>query len=171
MGLTEEERERIRKNRERALEIQRRRKEEAAALSTSKGTSTEDSRESDREPIAKRRKVSPEGGKNAEDVSRNQEEDEMLEQFEEGASEFVTKKEAMKMYCLPEGTLAVCKYVEKQNPRHKGWTPMKLYNRAEIRRRARERFGGLEGLIAERRKREEKRFQNDLEKTKNIFRK
>ena len=167
MGLTEEQRERIRKNRERALEIQRQRKEQA--LIADKGTKNEDIKEVVKEPEAKRRKVSSEGGSKEQDGSQNQG-DEVLEQFEEGASEFVTKKEAMKMYCLPEGTLAVCRYVEKQNPHHKGWTPMKLYNRAEIRRRARERFGGLEGLTAERRKREEKRFQNDLERTKDIFR-
>jgi hypothetical protein len=76
----------------------------------------------------------------------------------------------MKMYCLPEGTLAVCAFSEKANPHHKGWTPMKLFNRSEIRRRARERFGGIEGLIAERQMREDKRFQKDLERTKDVFR-
>jgi XPA protein C-terminus len=68
---------------------------------------------------------------------------------------FVSKKEAMQTYCLPEGTLAVCSFVEKENPRNKKWAPLKLYNRAEIRRRARERFGGLEGLVKEQQRRVE----------------
>ena len=59
------------------------------------------------------------------------------------------------MYCLPEGTLAVCQFTEKDNPHHKGWTPMKMYSRSEIRKRSRKRFDGLEGLVAERKKREE----------------
>ena len=37
------------------------------------------------------------------------------EAFEEGASPWVSKAEAKKMYCLPEGTLAVCAVVEKDN--------------------------------------------------------
>merc|ERR1712194_895926 len=98
-------------------------------------------------------------------------EDDDLEAFEEGASDLVTKSEAKKMYCLPEGSLAVCTVVEKENPRHKSWSKMKMYDRKEVRRRARKRHGGKEGLIAERRKREDNRFRNDMEKTKNIFKK
>jgi XPA protein C-terminus len=75
----------------------------------------------------------------------------------------------MQTYCLPEGTLAVCSFVEKENPRNKKWAPLKLYNRAEIRRRARERFGGLEGLVKERQRRVEKRFRKDMETAKNVF--
>jgi DNA-repair protein complementing XP-A cells len=97
------------------------------------------------------------------------EKDVELEDFEVGASPFVSKKEAMQTYCLPEGTLAVCSFVEKENPRNKKWAPLKLYNRAEIRRRARERFGGLEGLVKERQRRVEKRFRKDMETAKNVF--
>jgi len=97
------------------------------------------------------------------------EEDEDLEAFEEGAGDLVTKKEAKKMYCLPEGTLQVCAVVEKDNPRNSHWTKMKLYSRSELRRRARKRHGGKEGLIAERRNREDERFRNDIAKTKDIF--
>jgi hypothetical protein len=122
-ALTDEQKERIRLNKERALEIQRRRKLTA----------------------------------------------EELEDFEVDASPWVNKMEAMKVYCLPEGTLVVCAFEERENPRNKGWTPMKLYHRAEIRRRARERFGGLQGLVEERKKREERKFQKDFDKAKNMF--
>lgn len=142
--LTEEQQEKIRKNRERALGIQRKRKE---------GEEKEESKEG----RAKKR------------CKEDEEEQVELEEFEINASKFVSQKEAKQVYCLPDGTLAVCSFVEKDNPRGKGWTPMKLYSRAEIRRRGRERFGGLEGLIAEREKRVEKRFRKDLESTRDIF--
>ena len=154
--LTDEQRERIRLNRERALERQRRRK-----LETEK---------THQEETTKRRKVTP----NKEDLSKQvdgggDEADVELEDFEVDASPWVSKKEAMKMYCLPEGTLAVCSYEERANPHHKGWTPMKLYARAEIRRRARDRWGGLQGLVEERKRREEKKFRKDFDKAKDVF--
>lgn len=154
MELTEEQKERIKKNRERALAIQKRRKEEAAAaLSNSTGGDK-----------AKRQKL--------EDESNQKDEKDMeLEDFELGASQYVTKKEATQTYCLPEGTLQVCGFVEKENPHHKKWAPLKLYSRKEIRRRARERFGGLDGLQAERKKRAEKQFLKDMEVAKNVFKK
>jgi hypothetical protein len=46
---------------------------------------------------------------------------------------------------------------------------MKLYYRVEIRRKARERHGGIEGLVAERKKRAEKRFQKDIELANEVF--
>lgn len=150
MTLTEEQKERIRKNRQRALEIRKRRQKEESEARDAKRLKGE-------------QEIKDKGGEKQEEVA--------LEDFEVGASSHVSKREAMQMYCLPEGTLAVCSFIEKENPRHKAWTPMKLYERAEIRRRARERFGGMEGLVAERRKRQEKRFRNDLERTKDIFKK
>lgn len=163
--LTPEQLERIRKNRERALELQRQRKLCRIAPEDEEGRRTGDEHGaggaagSGTAPPLKRLKR-----------TKVEEEDVELEDFEVGASEFVTKKEASTVYCLPEGTLAVCQFVERENPHRKGWTPMKLYVRAEIRRRARERFGGLDGLQHERRRREETRFLRDLEKTKDVFR-
>jgi len=169
MTLTEEQRERIRKNRERALELQKRRKLEEAQKLEGDSAKVGDKRpSSDGEGVdGKRTKLE----QKVEENKKEEEEKEDLEDFEYGASELVTKKEAKKMYCLPEGTLAVCTVVEKDNPHHKGWSKMKLYKRSELRSRARKRFGGKEGLIAERKKREEERFRNDMEKTKDVFKK
>jgi DNA-repair protein complementing XP-A cells len=163
MGLTEEQKERIEMNKARALEIQKRRRLDQDAVE--KGIKIDAPSGSER----KRRKVSPKEAYGEAKEPSVEEANVALEEFEAGASEFVTKKEAMKMYCLPEGTLEVCEVTEKQNPRNKGWTPMKLFNRAEIRRRSRERWGGIEGLIQERQNREDKRFQKDLERAKDIF--
>jgi DNA-repair protein complementing XP-A cells len=159
MVLTEEQKRKIQENRERALALKKKKAEErtvaeeatVAAKSTghaSQGhtTSTINDEGSDEDYVE-------------------------LEDFEVGASQYVTKDEAMRKYCLPLGTLAVCCYVEKPNPRNKSWTPMRLYKRSEIRRRARERFGGLEGLVEERRKRDKKRFANDMAETKDVFKK
>jgi len=171
MGLTEEQKERIRINRERALELRKRkleeeRKEQEDVEQEGGGSDEKDKIGRDRE--SKRpRSAEKDDAKN---VEREEAEDVELEAFEEGASEFVTKNEAMKMYCLPAGTLAVCEVIEKPNPRNGAWSAMKLYRRSEVRRRSRQRFGGLVGLAEERRKREEKRFASDMEKTKNIFR-
>jgi XPA protein C-terminus len=162
MGLTKEQQERIRQNRERALELRKRKLEDE-----------EEKKNSGNGVKANNKEISDSKRKRKEDASKAAEddnEDSELEAFEEGASEYVTKQEAMKMYCLPAGTLEVCSFIEKPNPRNGAWNPMKLYNRCEIRRRARKRFGGLEGLIAERRMREETRFQKDMERTKDVFR-
>ena len=160
--MTDEIRERIRKNKEKALEIQKRKREEKernATLSKATNDNTPSDGENLEGPLKKPRS----------DEKECEQEEVELEDFEVGASQYVSKKEAMKMYLLPEGTLAVCNYTETQNPRNKGWTSMKLYDRGEIRRRARERWGGIRGLAEERQRREEKRFQKDLDRTKNIF--
>jgi hypothetical protein len=103
-----------------------------------------------------------------EDVNDNDESS--LEDFEKNATPYISQAEAQRTYCIPLGTLAVCSYIEKDNPRKSGWSKMKLYVRSEVRRRARKRFGGMEGLIIEREKRKKKRFEKDLEETKDVFR-
>mmetsp|Transcript_36436 Transcript_36436/g.56561 ORF Transcript_36436/g.56561 Transcript_36436/m.56561 type:complete len:167 (-) Transcript_36436:71-571(-) len=165
MALTEEQRERIRKNRERALEIQRKRRKEK-----------EDEEKAEAyEKNAKKQKTdlttaaaagSSSNGNGTDDASSAAG---PLEEFEVGASEWVTKKEAKSTYCLPDGTLAVCECQERENPRHKGWTPMKLYRRSEIRQRAHKRFGGMEGLVEERQKRRAKQLAKDMKDADKLF--
>lgn len=161
MELTEEQLERIRKNRERAFELQRKRAAEREGAILMKGQ--------DGENLATKVVNDSKRRKTDQEKEKEGEEEEELEEFEVGGSEWVTKAEAMKVYCLPEGTLAVCQVQEKKNPKHTGWTPMKLYNRKEIRRRARARHGGIVGLVAERKKRANKRFEKDLKRNMNLF--
>lgn len=104
------------------------------------------------------------------DHDKNDDHDDFLEDFERGASPWVTKQEALQRYCLPASTLAVCTvHATQPNPRQVNFAPMKLYARAEIRQRARQRFGGLAGLQAERRKREHAQLQRDLDRAKQFF--
>jgi len=190
--LTDEQKERIRVNRDRALEIRRTREVERRQLQ-----SVEDERGamggflpggSGIVTLAEQTKVVPStttdraptmtttattGRKKLEGEFKKEEEDDdiELEEFEKGASEFVSKKQATKMYCLPEGTLSICQFVEKSNPKQSKWSAMKLFHRSEIRRRSRERFGGLEGLREERERRELKRFERDFKCAEDIFEK
>ncbi|KAL3806321.1 hypothetical protein ACHAXA_001061 [Cyclostephanos tholiformis] len=96
--------------------------------------------------------------------------DDSLEDFEQDASPYISQTEAQRMYCLPLGTLAICSYIEKDNPRKSGWSKMKLYLRSEVRQRARKRFGGMDGLIKEREKRKQNRFEKDMKEMKDVFR-
>ena len=100
----------------------------------------------------------------------NDDNESSLEDFEQNASPYISQSEAQRLYCIPLGTLAVCSYIEKDNPRKSGWSKMKLYLRSDVRRRARKRFGGMEGLIKEREQRKKKRFGKDLEEMKDVFR-
>ena len=171
MALTEEQKERIRKNREKALEIRRKKELESAAavLDLKKNEGTKQLGRQGKEGLndtgmnGEAKQTKYEQGEDEEDLE--------LEDFEVGASEHVTKQQAMKLYCLPEGTLRVCSFIEKDNPHQKKFSAMKLYSRSEIRRRARERFGGLEGLVKERRRRELKKLERDLEATQDVFKK
>ena len=75
----------------------------------------------------------------------------------------------MKVFCLYPGTLAICSFTEKKNPRQPKLSKIKLYERSEIRTRARGRLGKLSGLVEERRKREMKQFERDFEDSNDVF--
>jgi len=92
-----------------------------------------------------------------------------LEDFELDCSPYISQTEAQRTYCVPKGTLEVCAYIEKDNPRNRGFSKMKLYDRGEVRQRARKRFGGKAGLTEERDRRRKKRFEKDLEEVKDVF--
>jgi len=109
-------------------------------------------------------------GSSVKDENVDNEDDNIsLEEFEMNASPYISQTEAQRLYCVPLGTLAVCTYIEKPNPRSKSFTPMKLYNRSEVRQRAHVRYGGKAGLIAERERRKKNRSDKDLDEMKNIF--
>merc|ERR1712238_341309 len=174
MVLTEEQRERIRINKERALNIQKERKQKQK----------EKEQKEINYKINNKRRSQTDGNNNniqqqeisftkKQKASNNPHADEddnvPLEDFEEGASQYVTKKEAKNMYCLPEGSLAVCTYEEKINPHNSKFTPMKLYNRKEIRFYAHKRYKGVHGLINERNKRSQRKLEKDMNNAKDIF--
>eukprot|EP00903_Cladosiphon_okamuranus_P015146 g14005.t1 len=81
----------------------------------------------------------------------------------------VTKKEAKDTYLLPEGTIAVLKFIERDNPRHSSWTKMKLYLRRDVAAYSHKRWGSEEGLAEERTRRELLKFDRSLSRTKGVF--
>lgn len=194
MALTEQQKQRIEENRKRALEIRKQKQEEKERQDnclTAKQGGTNNTggflaaAAADESGRDKKRKIEP-GTSSAphphpttktsiNKLSNNQskneldDDEESLEDFEHNATEYITKAEAQRVYCLPLGTLAVCSYTERENPHKKGWSSMKLYSRSEVRRRARKRFGGKDGLVQERERRKEKRLEKDLEEMKDVF--
>eukprot|EP00639_Heterosigma_akashiwo_P029346 CAMPEP_0194687230 /NCGR_PEP_ID=MMETSP0295-20121207/16079_1 /TAXON_ID=39354 /ORGANISM="Heterosigma akashiwo, Strain CCMP2393" /LENGTH=166 /DNA_ID=CAMNT_0039575415 /DNA_START=1 /DNA_END=501 /DNA_ORIENTATION=- len=83
----------------------------------------------------------------------------------------ITKAEVVQMFCLPEGTIKVLDFIEKENPRHGTWTPMKLFLQKQVKKYSHDRWGGLEGLLQERRRRDEKKLKNALKRTSGLLKK
>ncbi|KAL3935008.1 MAG: hypothetical protein SGBAC_009389 [Bacillariaceae sp.] len=177
MTLTEEQKERIKQNRERALRIKKERmerlaKEKEEVEDKKRKSSQGEGKTLQQQQPATTNTVSPtKKQKKSEAVAKKQEGEavELLEEFEVGASEWITKTEAMKVYCVPQGTLAVCQVEERPNPHRASWKPMKLFRRSEVRQFARKRFGGLEGLVEERNSRKQKQLERDMAKARQIF--
>lgn len=82
---------------------------------------------------------------------------------------YMTKTDVQSTYLLPDGTVRVLKFIEKENPRNNRWSSMKLYLRKEARKYSFERWGGAEGLEEERKKRESKKWEASVKKTKDVF--
>jgi hypothetical protein len=176
MELTEAQRERIHKNRERALEIQRQRRKVQQQQQALQTETEKDEHEKNNNNNKKREITTTITTTRLESLNKKHKTTSTstsiiipLEDFEIGASEWANKKEAKDVYCLSEGTLAVCEVQERANPHHKGWNPMKLYKREELREWAYKRFEGRDGWMAERKARREKRLAKDLKEAENVF--
>jgi hypothetical protein len=85
--------------------------------------------------------------------------------------ETVSKDQVHREYLVPLDTIKYMRYMEKVNPRHPNWTPMRLYLRKHAREQAYKRFGNQEGLEAELKKRESCKFERDMKNTENFFEK
>jgi stalled ribosome alternative rescue factor ArfA len=170
MALTDEQRERIRKNRERALQLQKLRRETGHQNDDGDGSYDKKRKKISNELVVEN--ISSKSPSVDSITKKTKSSENPVEPYEEeiGKSEWVTKKEAMAVYCLPEGTLAVCECKEQDNPHNKAWAPMKLYRRAEIRQRAHARYGGSAGLAMERTRRSERKFVKDFGGAKDLFR-
>jgi DNA-repair protein complementing XP-A cells len=81
----------------------------------------------------------------------------------------ISRGECISAYLIPEDSLKVLKFMNKDNPHHVGWTPMKLYLRKHAVELALRRFGTLEALEDEKKKREAAKFERSLVKTDDIL--
>ena len=182
MALTEEQRKRMDENRKRAMEIRKRKEMEKNAAAegffaatTSPQPEVQQTKKRKVDGMAKSERDNirePKGSKEVEIIAEKldtQDDDESsLEDFEVNASQYVSQTELQRVYLLPKGTIDVMSFIEKDNPHKRGWNKMKLYSRSDARRRARKRFGGKDGLIAERENRKRKKFENELKEVRKM---
>ncbi len=182
MALTEEQRKRIEENRNRALEIRKKREKErekeeavegffvAAPLQKGEGPQQKkgkvDGATESKGDSKKHKSTNVLAGERGDDCEDS--DDESSEEFERDASAYVSQTEAQKIYCLPKGTIDVLSFTERDNPHQRGFSRMKLYSRVEVRRRARKRFGGKSGLIMEREKRKMRKYEKELKEVKKM---
>merc|ERR1740130_1916641 len=176
MVLTEEQRERIRRNKERALQIQKERKQKQQNEKRHIHYNNNNKRRlsspttNNNDNVIHHQKEVEKSEKKQKKIADSQNDPSLpLEDFEVGASQYVTKKEATNVYCLPEGSIAVCTHEEKVNPHNSKFKPMKLYKRDEVRYYAHKGYGGLNGLIKERNKRRQRKLEKDMNDAKDIF--
>ena len=196
MVLTQEQRERIECNRKRALEIKRKKEiereiHEKSTMVAPSCTTSNDSFVFDEGGFIgetkldhKKRKTDMHTADAEEDVDKKRDsargidtdrnvfdsaDESSLEDFERDAPTHISQAEAKRVYCIPQGTLAVCSFIEKDNPHQRSWAKMKLYSRRDVRRRARKRFGGKDGLAHERERRKKNRLEKDLKEMKDVF--
>jgi hypothetical protein len=65
-------------------------------------------------------------------------------------------------YLIPASSLCLMKFVERDNPRNRGWVGMKLYLRKHAREKAVKKWGSSEGLAVELEKRRSRKYKRDL---------
>lgn len=81
----------------------------------------------------------------------------------------ISRAECMSQYLLPEDTVKCMKSQKKNNPHHAGWTPMRLYLRKHAINLSIQRFGSVEALEVEKKKRSTAKFEKTLKETENIL--
>lgn len=182
MELTEEQRERIRVNRERAFEIQKQRRKEKEEQELQQREQHHQQRQEQQEnsyldqssdsitKIQVDRQNKNEIGNIIKTKQHDENINDEIEDWEHDVSIYVTKHDAKTIYCLPEGTISCCQIIiEKDNPKNKHFTKCKLYLRSEIRQRSYKRYGGLTGLQQERNKRQQLLHEKHIKQAQDIF--
>lgn len=218
MTLTEEQKERIERNRLKALELQAQRKaattaapesapvasvassEVASSALAEVGGFSEDAgwshdrtqqliiQEFDRENQAERDKAEQarkglvtqcQYEENGVGCTRTGVDQVILEAFNEAICsvcklktddfDFLTKSNAANEYLLPDDVFRVLPFHTKNNPFNSSWTPMKLYLRKHVRGVALKRYGSAESIEEERRRRETKKFERNVNQTNAIL--
>jgi len=84
--------------------------------------------------------------------------------------DMISKGEVRSAYLIPEDTIKMMKFVEKNNPHNSHWTPMHLYLRKHAKEFAIKRFGSLAAMEFEKHTREQNKFETDYIKAENVIR-
>ena len=83
--------------------------------------------------------------------------------------ELISKSEVQSSYLIPVDTIKMMKFSTKNNHFNSHWAPIHLYLRKHAKERATERFGSLEAMESEKKKRECKKFERENAKTEDIL--
>jgi hypothetical protein len=83
--------------------------------------------------------------------------------------ECLTKNEAVKQYLVTSDAMTTLKFKTRNNPHNANWTPMKLYLRKHVLQLALKRHGTLEKLEEIKAKKETEAYSKSLEKTSDIL--
>jgi len=79
------------------------------------------------------------------------------------------KSECIAQYLVPEDLFKTLPFMTKDNPHNVGWTPMKLYLRNHVQAAAIKRFGSVEKLHEEKKRRETIKLEKELLQTKDVL--
>jgi DNA repair protein len=77
----------------------------------------------------------------------------------------ISRGDCMSKYLIPDDALKVMRCMTKNNPHNPGWTPMKLFLKKHVLKMAFKRFGSLEALEMEKKRRETQKFERALSST------
>jgi len=157
--LSQEQLDRIRDSREKALALKRKREAEAEVSTESGGGE----------------KVGPQC-----EVCRSTEllDQQRLEAFAVSVCkkcvdkmddyDLMSKADASSQYLLPDDTLNFLPHKEKSNPHNKTWAPMKQFLRKQVRDQSYERWKDEDGLRAEKTRRDKLKYERDLAKAQAV---
>jgi len=83
--------------------------------------------------------------------------------------DLISRTELISEYLIPLDSIKLMKCMTKPNPHNSYWTPMKLYLRKHARLKAFDRFGGVEGLEEEVKRRKNLKFEKEFAQTKDLL--
>lgn len=81
----------------------------------------------------------------------------------------ISRGDAMTNYLATEDSLRVLPFQTKNNPHNPGWTPMKLYLKKHVLDIAVKRFGSLEAMEDEKKRRDGLKFERHLTDTQDLL--
>jgi hypothetical protein len=83
--------------------------------------------------------------------------------------ECITKSECVTEYLITEDIIKSMPYMERDNPHNPGWKPMKLYLRKHALEAALNRFGSIESLHQEKKRREAAKLDKNIIDTEDFL--
>lgn len=83
--------------------------------------------------------------------------------------EYLSKDALKKEYMLSEACIRKMRFTEKPNALNPRWAPIKLFMRKDAIAEATSKWGSMDALAAERRKRELKKYESSVKRTQHLF--